>query len=59
MIIERHHLRFLVLINEAREDGLVRDDDGTEYVCVTHYNTPRVDHYIATDWDVERFQEEV
>ncbi len=53
-IIARLHGLKLVRDGQAREDGLTKNDRDRDYVIVTRYDLQRVDHYPATDKDLDR-----
>ena len=57
-IISRQHARRLVRQGKATEAGILKPDGyGIRYACLTRHDIERVDHYIATAYDIDRMQE--
>ena len=54
MFISRLHGLKLVRDGQAQEDGLTQNDRDQYYVILTRYDLQRVDHYPATDEDLDR-----
>ena len=58
-LIARSTAQRLIRQGKAAEDCIVRPDPSSDrrFVAITRYDVQRIDHYAATDADVERVRQ--